>query len=113
MKDLEQHRKRAENEVVKTPAFVNPFSDRQIIFKKKNKIRCKTVNVDYLQTNKKRSEDRLRLSPQKVDKKEKQPIIDFAGEAANVLQTRKRISLQAIESTLRMTKKYQEALNHI
>ena len=50
MKDLEQHRKRAENMVVKTPAYVNPFSDRQIIFKKKNKIRCKTVNVDYLQT---------------------------------------------------------------
>ena len=65
---MEKHRKRADDEVVKTPAFVNPFSDRQIIFKKKNKIRCKTVNVDYLQTNKKGSY-RLRLSARKDDHK--------------------------------------------
>ena len=46
-RDLDQNKKRRENEE-KTPNFVNPFTQNQIIFKKKNKIRCKTVNIDHL-----------------------------------------------------------------
>lgn len=98
-RDLDPSKKK-EHEELQTPNFVSPFA-HQIIFKKKNKIRCKTVNVE-LKVHKKTP----RLSARQVDEKGK---CDYHAPSIR----RQRNSQQALECALQRTKKYQDALNQI
>lgn len=64
-RDLDPSRKK-EHEELQMPIFVSPFAHHKIIFKKKNKIRCKTVNVEL-----KVYKTMPKLSARYLDKKDK------------------------------------------